>query len=198
MKRRRLSICFLLVIIVGLQAAPLNSQDRIALNMDNLGQFWQEYIAAPGQGNAIKVYDALPDGMGITEVELQTEVRELIFKNLHVLESQVYRGERYSLRVAFRLFLIADNEMETALVKIIGYLLRFNTKLFLEELKAHENLVPDLERLVGYFLLSNPEDKAQQNLERNICIKALGYVDDKELKSIKKKCLKILKKLKIE
>jgi hypothetical protein len=198
MKRRRLSLCVFLLIVLWFQGAPLNAQDRIALNMDNLGQFWQEYISTPGQATAIKVYDALPDGMGITEVELQTEVRELIFKNLNVLETQVYRGERYSLRVAFRLFTIADSELETSLVKIIGYLLRFNTKLFLEELSTHENLVPDLDRLVCYFQLNNPEDKAQQRLEKNICMKSLGYVQDKGLKAIKKKCLRILKKLKIE
>jgi hypothetical protein len=198
MKTRRPVLYFFLLIILWLQAASLIAQDRIALNMDNLGQLWQEYIASPGGETAGKVYEALPDGVGITEVELQTEVRELIFKNINVLESQLYRGDRNSLRMAFRLFIIADSEMETALVKIIGYLQRFNTKLFLEELKTHEHLVPNLERLVCYFMLSNPEDKAKQNLEKNICIKALGYVEDKELKSIKKKCLKILKKLKTE
>lgn len=198
MKTRRLSLYFFLLIILWLQAAFLNAQDNAALNMDNLGRLWQEYIATPGEATAARIYDALPDGTGTTKVELQPEVKELIKQNLNVLETQLYRGERYSLRMAFRLFLVTDSEMETTLIKIIGYLLRFNTKLFLEELKTHENLVPNLDRLVCYFMESNPADKAQQNLEKNICIKALGYVEDKDLKNIKKKCLKILKKLVIE
>jgi hypothetical protein len=122
----------------------------------------------------------------------------MIFKNLHVLERQIYMGERNALKVGFRLFTIADSKMEASLVKIIGYLLRYNTRLFLEELKNYEVLVPDLNQLVCSFQLDNAGDTAKLELERNIRLKALSYVDDKELKAMKRKCTKILKKLKFD
>lgn len=198
MKVRHFALVLLLTIVLWCVAIPGSAQERVNLNMTNLGQVWQEYIAQPGPDTALKVYGALPAVAAPQGIELQVDVRDIIFKNLNKLESQVYGGERNALRIAFRLFLIADNEMQIELVKLIGYLLRFNTKMFLEELKTHEALVPDLEQLVCSFLLSNTEDKAQQRLEQNIRIKALGYVSEKPLKGIKKKCLKILKNLKIE
>lgn len=172
--------------------------ERLKLDMTNLGKAWEDFTANPGGETAAKLYEILPDGQVVHEVEVQTEVRELITQKLYVLETQIYRGDRDSLKVAFRLFSIADFEMQNSLAKIIGYLLRFDTRLFLEELVNHEALVPDLETLVCSFKLSAPGDIAQQTLEKNIRLKALGYVDDKELKDIKKKCIKILNKMKLE
>lgn len=176
-------------------AAP---QERINLDMTNLGKAWDDYTTNPNKETALKLYEILPPGKGAQEVELQMDVRDKIFSKLNVLESQIYSGERNSLKVAFRLFNIADSEMQKDLVRIIGYLLRFDTKLFLEELMIHENLVPDLGQLVCSFQVSSPDDKAQQELERNIRLKSLGYIEEKELKDIKKKCIKILKDLKIQ
>lgn len=176
-------------------AAP---QERLKLDMSNLGKAWDEYTANPGKEMALKLYELLPAGKDPQEFELSTEVRDKIFSKLNILESQVYGGERNALKVAFRLFNIADGEMQKALVKLIGYLLRFDTKLFLEELMIHEGLVPDEAQLICSFQLTSPDDKAQQELERNIRLKSLGYIEDKELKDIKKKCIKILKDLKIQ
>lgn len=175
-----------------------DAQERISLNMTNLGKAWEEFTMKPGPETAVKVYELLPDGEKAQEVELQTEVRVLIFQKLHKLESRIYAGDREALKVAFRLFTIADVEMQKSLIKIIGYMLRFNARLFLEELAAHETLVPDMELLVCSFRLSAPDDTTQQKLEKNIRLKALGYIEDKNLKSIKKKCIKILKKVKIQ
>ncbi len=189
------------VIFLGIQVLlPMTgaAQERISLDMTNLGKAWEEFKAKPGPGTATKLYELLPDGKTAQEIELQTEVRELIAKELHALESRIYAGEREALRVAFRLFTIADVEMQKSLIKIVGYLLRFNTRLFLEELITHEELVPDLELLVCSFRLSAPDDNARQKLEKNIRLKALSYIDDKKLKSIKKKCTKILKKVKLQ
>jgi hypothetical protein len=201
MKRGRLSFISFLLIILCAQALTIvtsDAQDTIMVDSSSLEKAWEEYITNPGEDTATKVYSLLPARKGSRQVQVQEEVREMIFKNLNVLESQIYRGERNALKVAFRLFTIADSKMETSLVKIIGYLLRYNPKLFLEELKKHEVLVPDLNQLVCSFQLSNADDPAKQNLEKNIRLKALDYVEDKELKSIKKKCMNILKKLKTD
>lgn len=196
-------LCKFLVILSGLalvcfQVGIGAPQNRINLDMNNLGKAWDDYITNPNKDTALKLYEILPPGKGPQEVELQVDVRDKIISKLNVLESQIYSGERNSLKVAFRLFGIADSEMQKSLLKIIGYLLRFDTKLFLEELMIHETLVPDLGLLVCSFQLSSPDDKAQQELERNIRLKSLGYIEDKELKDIKKKCIKILKDLKIQ
>lgn len=198
LKRHRCYLFF--VFFLGIQALlPITgvAQERISLDMSNLGKAWEEFAAKPGPDTAVKVYELLPDGKSAQEVELQTEVRELIAKKLHTLESRIYAGDREALKLAFRLFTIADVELQKSLIKIVGYLLRFNTRLFLEELANHEDLVPDLELLVCSFRLSAPDDAAQQKLEKNIRLKALGYIEDRNLKAIKKKCIKILKKVKL-
>ena len=105
------------------------AQERPKLDMTNLGKAWEDYTANPGKETATKLYDILPDGQVVREVEVQAEVRELISQKLYVLETQIYRGDRDSLKVAFRLFTIADTEMQKSLAKIIGYLLRFDTWL---------------------------------------------------------------------
>jgi hypothetical protein len=168
------------------------------IDSSNLDKTWKEYITNPGEETAIKVYELLPARKIPRQIQVQEEVREMIFKNLNILESQIYRGEQNALKVAFRLFTIADSKMETSLVKIIGYLLRYNTKLFLEELKNHEVLVPDLDQLVCSFQLNEAGDTVHLKLEKNIRLKALGYIENKELKAMKKKCIRILKNLKLD
>lgn len=191
------SIFFIITVIVFTFFSPLTSQEatqgiRKILDMSNLGKTWQDFVAAPGPETANQVYMVLPEAL--QPVELDTTLRPIILKDLYLLERQIYAGERNSLKLAFRLFSVADTEMQNALYKIIGYLLRYNTKLFLEELQNHENYVPDLDVLITSYKLSNPEDVAQQKLEFNIRMKALSYIEDKELKTITKKCTKILKK----
>lgn len=196
-------MCKFLIYIFGIlflcfQAIVMIPQERIKLDMSNLGKAWDEYTANPGKELALTLYELLPSGKDPQEIELQVDVRDKIFSKLNILESQIYSGERNALKVAFRLFNIADGEMQKALIKLIGYLLRYDTKLFLEELMIHEALVPDETQLICSFQLTYPDDKTQQELEKNICLKALGYIEDKELKDIKKKCIKILKDLNIQ
>ncbi|MDQ1352895.1 MAG: hypothetical protein QG657_3201 [Acidobacteriota bacterium] len=185
------------VVTVGFQVGSAAPQGTTNFNMTNFSKAWDEYTTNPTKEMALQLYELLPPGK-MTPGGLQPDIKDKILSKLNVIESQIYSGERNALKVAFRLFNIADNEIQTALVKIIGYLLRFDTKLFLEELMLHEALVPDLGQLVCSFQQTSPDDKAQQELERNIRLKSLGYIEDKELKDIKKKCLKILKDLKIQ
>lgn len=184
--------------ILGCLVINGSPQGSVNLDLAGIGSAWDEYIANPGGETALSVYQLLPANWNPRRVQLPPEIKEKFTKNFNVLESRIYGGERNSLKLAFRLFTIADKEMQESLVKIIGYLLRFNTRLFLQELQIHEELVPDLEQLLCSFRLSAPDDKAQQNLEKNIRLKALSYIEDKELKAIKKKCIRILSKVKIE
>jgi hypothetical protein len=203
MIRRRLSffsilLLFVILCIYAIIGVKGDAQVTITIDSSNLDKTWKEFVANPGKETALKVYGLLPARKGSRTVQVQEEVREMIFNTLHSLESRIYRGEEDSLKVAFRLFTIADSKMETSLVKIIGYLLRYDTRLFLKELQEHEHLVPNVDLLVCSFQLSSPNDTARQKLEKNIRLKALSYIEDKELKAIKKKCIKILNKLKID
>ncbi len=186
------------LIILGCLVITGIPQARVNLDLTGIGSAWDAYIANPGGETALSVYRLLPANWSPRRVQLPAEIKEKFIKNFNVLESRIYGGERNSLKLAFRLFTIADKEMQESLVKIIGYLLRFNTRLFLQELQNHEQLVPDLEQLLCSFRLSVPDDKTQQNLEKNIRLKALSYIEDKDLKAIRKKCIKILNKVKIE
>ena len=186
------------LIILGCLVINGIPQASVNLDLDGIGSAWDQYIANPGAETALSVYRLLPANWNPRRVQLPPGIKEKFIKNFNVLESRIYGGERNSLRLAFRLFTIADNEMQESLVKIIGYLLRFNTRLFLQELQNHEQLVPDLEQLLCSFRLSVPDDKTQQNLEKNIRLKALSYIEDKDLKTIRKKCTRILNKVKIE
>ncbi len=162
---------------------------------DDFTKAWGEYIANPDENTAADVVLTLPHVK--VDIQLPVSTKELIKTNVHVLESEIYSSKRNSLKLAFRLFSIADDEIAKLLEKVIGYLMRVNTKLFLQELKVYEKLVPNLSSLVCSFRLNAPEDISQQKLEKNIRLKALSYIDSKSLKAIKKKCTKILKKMKL-
>ncbi|MCP4221186.1 MAG: hypothetical protein GY765_41540 [bacterium] len=198
--RSKSGIVFILVCIVlsVFYASVGFTAERVTIDMSNLGKAWQDFMAKPGPDTALAVYNILPDGKEHVEIELQGDVRTFIAKNLNVLESRIYAGDRNALKAAFRLFLIADVEMSRTLYSLIGYLLRFNTVLFLEECQEHQHLVPELDLLVCSFRLTVPaEEKGQLKLEKNIRLKALEYIQDKKFKALKKKCIKILKKFKV-
>jgi hypothetical protein len=167
---------------------------EVQIDMANFGKVWDEYIAAPTSDNALNVYAMLPDGRDM-EIRLQVEVRPLISSSLNVLESQIFSGERNALKVAFRLFTIADSALKEGLARIIGNLIRFNARLFLQELKNHYELI-DLSFIVCSFQFSLAGDIPGQELEKKARIKALEYVEDADLSDLQKECIKSLKKCK--
>ncbi len=167
---------------------------EVQIDMANFGKAWEEYSADPTSDNALKVYALLPDGRD-KEIRLQVEVRPLINNSLSVLESQIFSGERNALKVAFRLFTIADNALKEGLARIIGNLIRFDARLFLQELKNHYELI-DLSFIVCSFQFSLTGDIPGQELEKKARIRALEYVEDADLSDLQKECIKSLKKCK--
>jgi hypothetical protein len=170
---------------------------EVQINMAGFGKVWEEYIANPNSEDAQKIYSMLPDGKD-KEITLQVEVRPLISESLNVLERQIFSGDRDSLKIAFRLFTISDTALEQELGTLLGNLIRFNTKAFLEEYKDHRELVPYLSLVVCSFQFNVTGDTSGQELEKKARIKALEYIDDENLKEIKKECIKTLKKCKIK
>lgn len=170
---------------------------EVQIGMENFGKVWEDFVSNPNSDNAQKVYSMLPDGKD-KEIVLQVEVRPLVSKSLNVLERQVFSGDRNSLKVAFRLFTIADTALEQELGKLLGNYIRFSARGFLEEYDSHRELVPYLSIIVCSFQFSQPGDTAGQELEKKARIKALEYVEDNSLKSVKKECIKTLKKCKVK
>ncbi|MCK5057662.1 MAG: hypothetical protein KAT34_13455 [Candidatus Aminicenantes bacterium] len=192
-------VSILLLIFVIPQPSVLNSKSpgEVQIDMTSFGKVWKDYISNPNGENALRVYSMLPDGKD-REIRLQVEVRPLIINNLVILESQIFSGDRDSLRVAFRLFTIADTALEEELGKILGNYIRFNARSCLRELNNHRDLVPYLSLIVCSFQFTLRGDTTGQGLERKARLKAMEYVDDGDLKAIKKECIKTLKKCKIK
>jgi len=176
----------------------LSGQNVITLDAGNLGKAWQEYVANPGSETAGKVYALLPDGVMNLEIKLQVEVREQINQGINALESQIVAGDQDSLKLAFRLFTIADPPLIDALAITLGNFMQFNTRSFLQELKNHKHLVPDLSIILCSFQRTLADDRPGQELEKRIRQKALDGNEDEDLKEIKKECLKALKKCEIK
>ena len=133
--------------------------------------------------------------MKITDTKDGFLVINQILDQLSILEETIYTGETNSAKLGFRLFTISSGPFETALNRIIGNLIRFNTMLFLQELSGQRDFFTTLEPIVGSFINDYPEDPAARELERKMRIKALENVEDKSLKSLRNECIKILKKL---
>lgn len=79
--------------------------------------------------------------------------------------------------------------------KIIGNLIAFNPRLFLEELSAHRDLFPTLDPILGSFLRDMANDPAAKDQEKKLRIQSLESVEEKPLKSLRNECIKVLKKL---
>jgi hypothetical protein len=114
---------------------------------------------------------------------------------LGLLEGEIYSGNPNAIKLGFRLFTISYGTLEVGLNKIIGNLIAFNPRLFLEELAANRDLFLSLDPILGSFLREIPEDTAARELEKNLRIKSLQSVEDKPLKSLRNECIKIIKKL---
>jgi len=192
----RLLLIAIFGFIIFLPTFNLYGQAEIQINMDNLGKAWQEFVAAPSPEKAQAIYDILPNGIDGKEVRLQVDVRNLVNQSINVLESQIFSGDKISLRVAFRLFTIADDIMTQSISVILGNYLRFNCSVFLTELKSHRHLVDNLSLILCSFSVSMAGDPTGMELEKKTRLKAIDYVDLDELKDIKKECSKLLKKCK--
>ena len=85
----------------------------------------------------------LPGNVKIIDIKDGFLVINSIFDHLGVLEGEIYSGNPNAIKLGFRLYTISYGTFEVALNKIIGNLIAFNPRLFLEELAAHRELVPD-------------------------------------------------------
>jgi hypothetical protein len=165
------------------------------LDWKGLEEAWKNYAAGPSGDGAKKVLDLLAANAKITDIKDGVLIINAIYDQLGILESEIYAGEANAVKLGFRFFSISSGPFEEALNRIIGNLIRFNARLFLEELANHRYLITSLNSIVGSFLKDFPDDQAARTLEKKLRINALEAVEEKALKSLRNECIKILKKL---
>jgi hypothetical protein len=160
-----------------------------------LEENWNAYYAQPSEEIAQKIIALLPNNAKVMDIKDGFTVLNAINDHLGVLEGEIYSGNPNAVKLGFRLFTIAYGGFEVNLSKIMGNLIAFNPRIFLEEMVANRDLFPNLEPLLGSFLRDTANDPVARDLEKKLRIKSLESVEEKGLKSIRSECIKVLKKL---
>lgn len=191
----RMTVACLLGLLLLTALAGNAQTGSPAVDWKGLKEAWNAYYATPSEAGAEKMLNLLPGSVKITDIKDGFLLINSISDHLGVLEGEIYSGNPNAIKLGFRLFTISYGTFEIALNKIIGNLIAFNPKLFLEELTAHRDLFLSLDPILGSFLREIPNDPVAQDLEKKLRIKSLESVGDKPLKSLRNECIKILKKL---
>jgi hypothetical protein len=166
-----------------------------AVDWKGLEEAWNAYYANPSEAGAEKMLNLLPGNVKITDIREGFLVVNSIYDHLGVLEGEIYSGNPNSIKLGFRLFTISYGTFEVGLNRIVGNLIAFNPRIFLEELAAHRDLFPTLEPILGSYLKYTTEDPFARELEKKLRIKSLEAVEEKPLKSLRNECIKMLKKM---
>jgi len=154
---------------------------------------WDNYLIKPTHDNSVKSYNLLPDKvMGDDYPDGGQTGR--IFSKIDQLDKLVQQGNRDALRLAFKLFTIADGEYAEGLQIEIGKLINVNPKLFLQELKNQRHLIVNLDGLVGNLGQDYVDEFERQTKEKEKRIKSLHKVSDKDLIKTRDDCLTELDK----
>lgn len=182
-----------LLLGLALLASPQVAQ--AAMDWQGLQEAWNAYYQSPSEAGAEKILNLLPGNVKIAEVNEGSLIINSIYEHLSILEGEIFFGNPNAIKLGFRLYTVSYGAFEAALNRIIGNLIVFSPKLFLEELASQRGLLPVLDPILGSFLNDFSDNPAGLELERKLRINMLGTVEDKALKSLRNECIKILKKL---
>ncbi|MBN2400192.1 MAG: hypothetical protein JXI33_07610 [Candidatus Aminicenantes bacterium] len=179
-----------------LAALNANAQTTaVSVDWKGLEEAWHAYYSAPTEEGADKILKLLPGTVKIIDIKDGFVAINAIQDHLSVLEGEIYSGNPNAIKLGFRLYTISYGALEVALNKVIGNLISFFPRLFLEELSIHRDLFFTLEPILGSFVREMAIDPNAQELEKNLRIKSLESVEEKPLKALRNECIKILKKL---
>ena len=192
---RQLALLCMFGMLIMSAAAGYAQTGSPAVDWKGLEETWSAYYTAPSEAGAEKMLNLLPGNQKIMDIKDGFLVINSIFDHLGVLEGEIYSGNPNAIKLGFRMFSISYGTFELALNKVVGNLIAFNPKLFLEELAAHRDLFPSLDPILGSYLRDTPSDPVAQELENKLRVKSLESVLDKPLKSLRNECIKVLKKL---
>lgn len=194
MMRRLTSVCALGLLLTAVLVLSAQSGSP-AIDWKGLDEAWNAYFIAPSEDGAGKMLALLPEKEKILDIKDGFASINSISEHLGVLEGEIYSGNPNAIKLGFRLYTISYGAFEVGLIKILGNLIAFNPRMFLQELGENRALFPNLEPLLGSYLRDTQEDEVARELERKLRIKALESVEEKPLKSLRNECIKVLKKL---
>jgi len=193
MNQRMTVVClFGLLLLAALNGAAQTAAATV--DWKGLEEAWNAYYIAPSEDGADKMLKLLPGLVKIIDIKDGFLAINAIYDHLSVLEGEIYSGNPNAITLGFRLFTISYGSLEVALNKILGNLISYYPKLFLEELAAHRDLFFNLDPILGSFMREMANDPAAQELEKNLRVKSLESVEDKGLKALRNECIKIIKK----
>ncbi|MFN8335919.1 MAG: hypothetical protein U0U09_12400 [Cyclobacteriaceae bacterium] len=149
---------------------------------------WNNYLSKPTDDNAEKAYRLLPDKI-LSGDYPNGGITGRILSKIDQLNNLVQQRNRYALRLAFKLFTIADGEYAEGLQIEIGKLISIDTKLFLQELKNHKQLIISLDGLVGNLGQDYVDRPELQKKEKENRIRSLKKISDRDLVAVRDECL---------
>lgn len=191
------SLCLALTAAIsGAPASAPQEQSSVVVDWDKVHQAWEAYLSYPSGEKAYKVAALLPGSVWHPGDQVDKEKFEGVFYRMEgtlgFLERQVYSSDQAAVRLAFRLYSIADGSFAEALDILLGALIRINPRLFLEELSNNRPLVLRLDSLVGN---TGPEyvDRSQADrLEMSLRVRALERVKGRSLRKTRDECIRAL------
>jgi len=174
----------------------------LALGAESAVQ-WEEFSASlrayfeyPTPENAKATYKYLPVAGRVrgTGREIETKTIALWHSNIRILERQVISGDAEAVRLAFRLFSIADGAYSEDLDILLGKLIRINPRLFLKELLGNKERAGrfSLDGLLGNEGEEYVDLIMAQCLENRLRRAALQSVSDYPLRQIRDECTREL------
>lgn len=190
-------LAFLAMTAIALPALPLQTEPSAMATLDwaQLETNWKAYQATPGPETANQVIVLLPVSGKVSDPDNRGDAfRQLVDSQLNFLEERLLiENEQVAAVIAFRLLTLASGDLEKKLELMLGRFMIFSPRLFLIELNNYRQAVSHLEVILTSYKFDGSLNAESFDLERKHRIKLVEEIDDKELKNIKKECLKILK-----
>ncbi|HUO57913.1 MAG TPA: hypothetical protein VMV05_07020 [bacterium] len=171
--------------------------DEANVDWISLRAAYTHYTKDPNEENAENVRSFLPYkpisavSGGVRRSQKETE--EFIRKHLITLESQVFRGQRSAIRLAYHFYMISDTGKFTeSLNVILGNLICRNPRLFLQELKGNHRFAPSMTDLLMSYGSDYKSNEKRQHAEFHKRLAALRKVQDWELQDIRDECIEFM------
>lgn len=170
--------------------------DAQKYNIKDVQIYWNKYIEHPLSENAaslsVIISDSISNKYSGKEEEL---LLTIIFKDISMLEKQIYCSDSNAVNLGFVLYRFADGSYAEKLDEILGNLIRINPHLFLKYLNRHRKRIVRLDALVSNFGPQYVDRYDAELLEAKLRIESLQKVHDKELIKLQNECINQLKKI---
>lgn len=191
---KKIQITLLLVIGLIYTTSAQNYLIKANYDAETLKTKWDKYIENPSESNALKVYKVLPEKGHVRKTDSDLVLQKNIYNNLKTLEKQVLKGDKNSVKLAFRLNTISDGAFTEWLQEMLGQTINTHPKLFLTQLKKHIHLFENINSLVSNYGQDYADSWDKQISETKRRLKSLKTVNSSKLSAVKKRCLKSLNK----